>query len=140
MTLFWKKVYDSNENIVYKKIYVLLPIAHTELQYYYNQVFMGCDMLCKVFTGKVVHIGLNAGAVILKVAYSYQVKTDNDKWVKMIEKAFALEAGISMLGKLYVEMFPIYKSLLLVNKRRAGFRHKAEEVEKTACSTANRNP
>ncbi|TFK37397.1 cytochrome P450 [Crucibulum laeve] len=78
----------------------------------------------------IAHIRRNAGALILKVAYGYQVETDNDEWVKMIEDAFVLVAGVSIPGRFYVEIFPILK---YVPKwfPGAGFKRKAEEIAET---------
>ncbi|TFK43940.1 cytochrome P450 [Crucibulum laeve] len=87
----------------------------------------------------IAHIRRNAGALILKVAYGYQVETDDDKWVKMIEDTFTLTAGISIPGRFYVEIFPICKFLPLISKALkyvpkwfpgAGFKRKAEEIAK----------
>ncbi|TFK34974.1 cytochrome P450 [Crucibulum laeve] len=81
----------------------------------------------------IAHIRRTAGAMILKVAYGYQVETDNDKWVKMIENAFALEDRISMLEEFYVVMFPILKYAPKWFPG-AGARRKAEEVRKMSRS------
>ncbi|TFK31156.1 cytochrome P450, partial [Crucibulum laeve] len=77
----------------------------------------------------IAHIRRNAGALILKVAYGYQVETDDDKWVKMIEDTFALTARMSLPARFYVEMFPILK---YVPKWFPGadFGRKAEEIAK----------
>ncbi|KAF8868368.1 cytochrome P450 [Infundibulicybe gibba] len=63
--------------------------------------------------GFVQHIRRNAGAVILKVAYGYQVDSDNDKFVRGIEEGFRASAtsGVSVPGKYLVESFPILRFL-----------------------------
>jgi hypothetical protein len=49
----------------------------------------------------------NAGALILKVSYGYQVGSDEDEFVHIIEEGFRLAALASIPGRFWVEAFPI---------------------------------
>ena len=46
-------------------------------------------------------------AVILKVAYGYQITSNDDPLVHLLEKSFRLKASISIPGKYWVEFVPI---------------------------------
>ncbi|PPQ95874.1 hypothetical protein CVT26_015566 [Gymnopilus dilepis] len=56
-----------------------------------------------------LHIRRNAVATILKVAYGYEVKSNDDPLVHLLEHGFKLAAGISVPGKYWVEFFPILR-------------------------------
>ena len=49
----------------------------------------------------------NAVAVILKVAYGYQITSNDDPLVHLLEKTFLLAASIIIPGKFLVEFVPI---------------------------------
>ena len=49
----------------------------------------------------------NAVAVILKVAYGYQITSNDDPLVHLLEKTFPLMASITTPGKYLVEFLPI---------------------------------
>ncbi|KAJ3506809.1 hypothetical protein NLJ89_g6662 [Agrocybe chaxingu] len=55
------------------------------------------------------HIRRNAVAVILKVAYGYEVQGNDDPFVQNIEEGFALSATLGTAGKYWVEFFPILR-------------------------------
>ncbi|KAF8165778.1 cytochrome P450 [Crassisporium funariophilum] len=57
------------------------------------------------------HIRRNAVAVILKVAYGYQVAGIDDLLVKIIEEGFQLSASLGVPGKYWVEFFPFLRFL-----------------------------
>lgn len=48
----------------------------------------------------------NAGAVILKVAYGWTVASDDDYFVNLMKKSFALHAEVSGTGRWLVDIFP----------------------------------
>ncbi|KAF9461984.1 cytochrome P450 [Collybia nuda] len=54
----------------------------------------------------VAHIKRNAGAVILKVAYGYQVESHDDKFVRTIENAVKFFGAVGVPGRFWVESFP----------------------------------
>ena len=58
-----------------------------------------------------IHLSRNAVAIILKVAYGYEVESNDDPLVLLIEKSFKLTASINVPGKFWVEFFPIRKLL-----------------------------
>jgi len=55
------------------------------------------------------HIRRNAGAVILKVAYGYQVKDDNDPLVQLLEEGFKSAGRLNVPGKYWVEFMPFLR-------------------------------
>ncbi|KAF8874360.1 cytochrome P450 [Infundibulicybe gibba] len=65
--------------------------------------------------GFVQHIRRNAGAVILKVAYGYQVDSDSDKFVRGIEEGFHAsavpESGVGILGRYLAKSVPLLRFL-----------------------------
>ncbi|KAF8914418.1 cytochrome P450 [Gymnopilus junonius] len=57
------------------------------------------------------HIRRNAVAVILKVAYGYQVESNDDPLVLQLEHAFQLATSLNIPGKYWVEFFPLLRFL-----------------------------
>ncbi|KAF9461985.1 cytochrome P450 [Collybia nuda] len=56
------------------------------------------------------HIRRNAAAQIMKISYGYQVESDDDKFVQMIEEGFKLSAEItSRKFWMWMQMFPILR-------------------------------
>ncbi|KAF9562476.1 cytochrome P450 [Agrocybe pediades] len=76
-----------------------------------------------------VHIRRNAVAIILKVAYGYQVESNDDTLVRLIEDGFILSSTINVPGKFWVEFFPILR-FLPDWFPGAGFKKKARSVGK----------
>jgi len=56
-----------------------------------------------------LHIRRNAVAVMLKVAYGYQVNGNDDELVQLIEDGLKIIAELSVPGKFWVEFFPILR-------------------------------
>ncbi|KAF9527979.1 cytochrome P450 [Crepidotus variabilis] len=59
----------------------------------------------------VAHIRRNSVAVIMKIAYGYQVTENNDPFVHIIEDAFQIVRNLSVQGKYWVEFLPILRFL-----------------------------
>ncbi|KAF8914434.1 cytochrome P450 [Gymnopilus junonius] len=55
------------------------------------------------------HIRRNAVAVVLKVAYGYQVESNDDPLVHQLEHTFKLAGSLNAPGKYWVEYFPILR-------------------------------
>ena len=49
----------------------------------------------------------NAGAVILKMAYDYEVKEDNDELVELVDKSIEGFIVATTPGAFLVDLFPI---------------------------------
>ncbi|KAF9562477.1 cytochrome P450 [Agrocybe pediades] len=58
-----------------------------------------------------IHIRRNAVAIILKVAYGYQVESNDDPLVQLIEETFKLGGIVNVPGKFWVEYFPALRFL-----------------------------
>ena len=56
----------------------------------------------------------NSIAVILKVAYGYQVAGNDDQMVHIIEEGFQLSAQMAVAGNFWVESFPFRSSSFLL--------------------------
>ncbi|KAK2460279.1 hypothetical protein APHAL10511_007668 [Amanita phalloides] len=72
------------------------------------------------------HVRRNAGAVILNVAYGWQVTNNNDHFVRLMEEAFLIHNAINKASGWLVEFFPILRFLPSwfpgnTYKRRAAF-------------------
>ncbi|PPQ89805.1 hypothetical protein CVT25_007410 [Psilocybe cyanescens] len=76
------------------------------------------------------HIRRNAVAVIMKVAYGYQVSSNDDQMVSTLEEAFRIHATLIVPGKYWVELFPMLR-FLPEWMPGAGFRRVAREFGKT---------
>ncbi|KDR82002.1 hypothetical protein GALMADRAFT_60016 [Galerina marginata CBS 339.88] len=57
------------------------------------------------------HIRRNAVAVILKVAYGYQVASNDDPLVRHLDEGFQLLGTLMIPGKYWIEFFPILRFL-----------------------------
>ncbi|KAH9482219.1 Cytochrome P450 monooxygenase 208 [Psilocybe cubensis] len=77
------------------------------------------------------HIRRNAVAVIMKVAYGYQVESNDDRMVRYLEDAFTISASMNVPGKYWVEFFPILR-FLPEWFPGAGFKRLARELGKTS--------
>lgn len=73
------------------------------------------------------HIRRNAVAVILKVAYGYQIASNDDPLVHLLAKTSQLMGSISIPGKYWVEFFPILR-FIPDWFPGAGFKRRAKEV------------
>lgn len=56
------------------------------------------------------YIHSNAVAIIMNVAYGYQVESEDDVFVTSLEKGFKLAGALNIPGKFWVEFFPLRKS------------------------------
>jgi len=63
----------------------------------------------------------NAVAVILKVAYGYQVAEEGDPFVHIIEEGFRLSNNLVVPGKYWVEFMPFCQCYLELNAQCAYF-------------------
>ncbi|KAF8335172.1 cytochrome P450 [Amanita rubescens] len=57
------------------------------------------------------HVRRNAGAVILNVAYGWQVTSNDDYFVRLMEEAFSIHNAINKPSGWLVEFFPILRFL-----------------------------
>ncbi|KAF9448958.1 cytochrome P450 [Macrolepiota fuliginosa MF-IS2] len=55
------------------------------------------------------HLRRNAVAVIMNVAYGYQVGSEEDEFVHLLEKSFELSGSLNVPGKFWVEFFPLLR-------------------------------
>ncbi|TFK18077.1 cytochrome P450 [Coprinopsis marcescibilis] len=90
-----------------------------------------CRMLIKALVKRpddfLAEVRRSAVAVILKLAYGFQIGGNDDHFVRLIEETFALSSSLLVPGKYLVEFFPI---LRFVSDRfpGAGFKRHAKEV------------
>ncbi|KAK7029429.1 hypothetical protein VNI00_014683 [Paramarasmius palmivorus] len=54
------------------------------------------------------HLRRNAGSLILKVTYGYEVSSDNDDFIQLVERAFAIQAS-RFQRPMAVEFFPFLR-------------------------------
>ncbi|KDR78583.1 hypothetical protein GALMADRAFT_244022 [Galerina marginata CBS 339.88] len=80
------------------------------------------------------HIRRNAVAVILKVAYGYQVSSNDDSLVRHLDRAFQLAATMNVPGKYWVEFLPILR-FVPAWFPGAGFKRKAFEIGRELSQT-----
>ncbi|KDR84295.1 hypothetical protein GALMADRAFT_205982 [Galerina marginata CBS 339.88] len=78
------------------------PIQTTETQ----TLLQGLANSPKEFSA---HVRRNAVAVILKVAYGYQVESNDDPLVLHLEEGFKLTGTLNVPGKFWVEFIPILR-------------------------------
>ncbi|PFH47843.1 hypothetical protein AMATHDRAFT_151131 [Amanita thiersii Skay4041] len=57
------------------------------------------------------HVRRNAGAIILKVAYGWEVNSTSDYFVRLMEEAFTIHNDINKPGGWLVEYFPLLRFL-----------------------------
>ncbi|KAH9482218.1 Cytochrome P450 monooxygenase 208 [Psilocybe cubensis] len=76
------------------------------------------------------HIRRNAVAVILKVAYGYQVESNGDEFVGAVDQGLKRNAELNAPGKYWVEFFPFCK-FVPAWMPGAGFKKVAHETGKS---------
>ncbi|VDC07377.1 unnamed protein product [Peniophora sp. CBMAI 1063] len=74
------------------------------------------------------HFRRNAGAVILEISYGWTVNGADDKFVKLIEDGFKVQAEIARPGRWFVDIFP-WLRFVPSWFPGAGFKRKAEEYK-----------
>ncbi|KAJ3561807.1 hypothetical protein NP233_g9969 [Leucocoprinus birnbaumii] len=57
----------------------------------------------------IAHLRRNAIAIIMSVAYGYQVKSNDDKFVNILEETLRLAGVLNTPGKFWVEFLPILR-------------------------------
>ncbi|PPQ78910.1 hypothetical protein CVT25_002370 [Psilocybe cyanescens] len=78
------------------------------------------------------HVRRNAVAVILKVAYGYQIESNDDELVGAVDLGLKMNAGLNAPGKYWVEFFPFCNAVRFVPDwvPGAGFKRLARETGK----------
>lgn len=74
------------------------------------------------------HFRRNAGAVILEISYGWSVTDADDKFVKLIEDGFKVQAEIARPGRWYVDIFPWRTSIAIHLQILAHYRNHSSQV------------